>query len=251
MSKVSVVTVVKNDSDGLKETINSLLLQTLTDWECLIISAPSSDDTQRIADSFVKSDIRIFHHHETHPGIYSSMNQGVKLANAPFVVFMNAGDTFKSPLSAEVLLSEIQEHNTPLVVGGYSTGKKSYSFRRTSFSAKRFSINRRWGCHQSMMFDKDGIIAAGGFSLEYKIASDFDLVMKMLNNRRGRRISEVVSIIEPNGISNTQISEVLREKQKVRRKHFGRYSVSAMLGDVWTILVFLKINLRLHLKHFD
>ncbi len=245
MSKVSVVTVVKNDSDGLKETIRSLLLQTLSDWECLIISAPSDDDTQMVADSFVKSDNRVSHYHESHPGIYNSMNQGVNLARAPFVIFMNAGDTFKSPRSAETLFLEIQLQNTSLVVGGYSIGKRSYTYKRKSFGIKCFSINRRWGCHQSMIFSRDDIILVGGFSLDYKIASDFDLVMKILSKRKGRRISEIVSVIEPNGISSTQIRKVLTEKQEIRRKHFGKYSLSALLGEVWTLLVLSKINLRL------
>ena len=95
-----------------------------------------------------------------------------------------------------------------------------------------------------MILCKNLVDSVGGFSLDYKIASDFELVLKMLSESKGMRIREVVSVIEPNGISSAQIRKVLSEKQEIRRKHFGRYSLSTLLGEVWTLLVLSKINLR-------
>jgi len=91
---------------------------------------------------------------------------------------------------------------------------------------------------------KNDVNSVGGFSLDYQIASDFDLVLKIVSKSNGMRIRQVVSVIEPNGISSTQIRKVLGEKQEIRRKHFGRYSLSALFGEVWTVLVLSKIKLR-------
>jgi putative colanic acid biosynthesis glycosyltransferase len=242
--EVSVITVVKNDSKGLQKTMSSLFSQTILTWECLIISARSEDDTQTVANEIADSDDRVLHFHESKPGIYEAMNQGLELAKAPAIVFMNAGDIFAFTNAIEVLNKEMLYQNCPIVIGGYSTGEKIFSFRHKSFGPRSFSLNTRWGCHQSMILRKSDVISCGGFSLNYQIASDFELVLKMLSESKGIRIREVVSVIEPNGISSTQIRKVLSEKQEIRRKHFGKYSLSSLLGEVWTLLVLSKINLR-------
>ena len=197
-----------------------------------------------IATQIADSDDRITHIQENAPGIYEAMNQGLELAKAPAIIFMNAGDVFAFSNAIEVLNKEMLYQNCPIVIGGYSTGEKIFSFRHKSFGARSFSLNTRWGCHQSMILRKSDVTSCGGFSLDYKIASDFELVLKILSESKGIRIREVVSVIEPNGISSTQIRKVLSEKQEIRQKHFGKYSLSALLGEVWTLLVLSKINFR-------
>lgn len=242
--EVSVITIVKNDSTGLEKTVRSLLTQSFLDWECLIISAPSEDDSQTIANQIARLDARITHYEETTPGIYESMNQGVGLAKGNYVIFLNAGDVFANLKSIGILYKEILNSNFPVVIGGYSTGEKEYFFKSKNFGPNRFSLNIRWGCHQSMIFKLDEVKSVGRFSQHYKLASDFDLVLKLTKKNSGNRISDVVSIIDPNGISNTQILNVLNEKQKIRRDFFGRFSPGLFLGTIWTYLVLGKINLR-------
>jgi glycosyltransferase involved in cell wall biosynthesis len=248
--QVSVITVVKNDSAGLEKTLLSLIDQIFINWECLIISASSEDDTRAVANQFARGDARVTHYFESTPGIYQSMNQGVGIARGPYIVFMNAGDVFANPNSIEILFNEILESNYPVVVGGYSTGEKEYSFKPIKFGLTRFSLNRRWGCHQSMLFNLAEVKSVGKFSEQYKLASDFELVLKLVKKKPGRRLREVVSIIDPNGISNTQIKKVLKEKQKIRSEIFGRYALNLSLGHFWTYLVLGKIRLRLFITEF-
>ena len=242
--EISVITLVKNNSAGLENTLDSMLSQTFTNWECLIISAKSQDDTQSVADAMARTDSRIVHHHETAQGIYQSMNQGIFLANAPYIIFMNSGDIFGFTHAMDVLRKEIVAEKHSVVVGGYSTGGVIYSFNPMEFGSKRFSLNRRWGCHQSMIFNKHEILSQGGFSPKYKISSDFDLVLKLVGTSRGKRIGEVISVIEPDGISSTQILEVLREKQQIRKSYFGTFSPNTLFGYFWTFAVRLKIESR-------
>lgn len=242
--QVSVITVVKNDSAGLEKTLLSLQVQTFINWECLIISAFSEDETKAVANQFAKRDFRIKHYHEKSPGIYPSMNLGIELAGGSYAIFMNAGDEFANANVVGILHNEIFEGNYSVVVGGYSTGDKEFRFKPRNFGPYRFSINRRWGCHQSMIFKLVDVKYANGFSEQYKLASDFELVLKLVNKKAGKRISEVVSIIDPNGLSNTQIRLVLNEKQKIRREFFGSFTLNFLLGKFWTYLVSGKIRLR-------
>ena len=241
---ISIVTVVKDDAAGLQTTISSLLSQSLYNWECLIISAKSSDDTRKTAELLAAQDSRIIHFNEKNPGIYQSMNQGVSIAKAPYLIFMNAGDVFAITTAMELLQHQIITEKCSIVVGGYMTGSKSYSFKPKKFGPRAFSINRRWGCHQSMIFNRETVLKSGGFSLNFKIASDFDLVLRMLAQGNAKRIREVISIIDPNGVSNSDIRRVLREKQQIRNQFFGKFSFESLEGKVWTATVLTKINVR-------
>jgi glycosyltransferase involved in cell wall biosynthesis len=242
--EISIVTVVKNDSLGLQATLSSLFSQLISNWECLIISAESKDDTRMIADLKASLDPRVIHLHEDYPGIYQAMNQGASKAKAPYLIFMNAGDIFSFNRATEVLLQNIVLEKCPVVVGGYASAGETYSFKSKKFGPRAFSINRRWGCHQSMILDRRMVLNHGGFSLDFKIASDFDLVLKMVKHAKGKRIDEVISIIDPNGVSSTGIRTVLKEKQEIRNQIFGKFSLESVEGKIWTFLVIARITLR-------
>lgn len=246
--EISVITVVKDDSAGLTHSLNSLRTQTFLNWESLIISAPSEDETQSVADQIAESDFRITHHRENTPGIYQAMNQGIRLAQAPFVIFMNAGDIFAQPKAIEILYKEILYRDSPIVVGGYSTEQKVYTFKPRNFGPQSFSLNRRWGCHQSMIFNKHEVLSLDGFKEGLNLAADFELVLKLVTKKKGVRITELVSIVNPYGISNLQIRKTLAQKQEIRVAHFGRFSINVLLGTLWTYLVVFKICSRNFLR---
>ena len=176
------------------------------------------------------------------------MNQGLRLAQAPFVIFMNAGDIFAQPKAIEILYKEILCWNSVVVVGGYSTGQKEYRFKPKSFGPQSFSLNKRWGCHQSMIFNKHEVLSLDGFTEGFNLAADFELVLKLVTRKKGIRINELVSIVDPYGISNTQIRKTLAQKQEIRMAHFGRFSINVLLGTFWTHLVIVKICSRNFLR---
>jgi putative colanic acid biosynthesis glycosyltransferase len=242
--KISIITVVKNDACGLQATLDSLFTQSVCEWECLIISGKSRDKTQITADLNAFRDARITHLEEEKSGIYQAMSQGVCCAKADYVIFMNAGDVFAFNGAVELILGKIINENRPVVIGGYAADGKSYSFKPRDFGPRDFSINRRWGCHQSMIFDKRLLLESGGFSLEYCLASDFDLVLRMIRNTKGLRIAEVISVIDSTGVSNANIRQVLKEKQEIRARFFGKGSVQKFEGAIWTLFVISKINSR-------
>lgn len=249
--EISIITVVKDDSPGLQATLSNLFTQTFGNWECLIISATSEDDSQKTADLIAKEDKRVIHIHEETTGIYQAMNQGAQIAKAPYLVFMNAGDIFAFEGALASLHREITRIKFPVVVGGYEVSGKKFSLKTQEFSARDFSKNRRWGCHQSMIFSRSVLLERGGFSTKYRIASDFDLVLRMIKDTKGLRVRELISVIDPNGISNTDIRTVLKEKQEIRTHIFGNVSLERFEGIIWTFLVISKIRVRNLLSKFE
>ena len=90
--KISIITVNYNDKKGLEKTINSVVNQSFTDIEFLVIDGNSSDGSKEIIEKY-KSKINYWVS-EPDLGIYNAMNKGIKAAKGEFIIFMNAGDSF-------------------------------------------------------------------------------------------------------------------------------------------------------------
>lgn len=104
--KISVISVVRNDLNGLKKTTASVLSQTATDFEYIILDGGSNDGTLDYIKSLVFKGVW---KSEPDKGIYNAMNKAVGMAQGDYVLFMNAGDTFydKDVLrKAEIIIGE-------------------------------------------------------------------------------------------------------------------------------------------------
>lgn len=90
---VSVVMTVYNAQEYLAEAIQSILDQTFTDYEFIIVDDCSTDKSLQIAQVFQQKDPRIqIHHHEQNMGISGARNTGVKLAQGKYIAWMDADD---------------------------------------------------------------------------------------------------------------------------------------------------------------
>jgi glycosyltransferase involved in cell wall biosynthesis len=90
---VSIVMIVYNAQEYLAEAIQSILGQTFTDYEFIIIDDCSIDNSLQIAQEFQQKDSRIkIHHHEQNMGIAGARNTGLKLAQGKYIAWMDADD---------------------------------------------------------------------------------------------------------------------------------------------------------------
>lgn len=90
MPKLSIITVNLNNAAGLRKTIESVISQTYTDFECLIIDGGSTDGSVEIINEY---DEKITYWvSEPDKGIYNAMNKGILQAKGEYCLFLNSGD---------------------------------------------------------------------------------------------------------------------------------------------------------------
>lgn len=93
---VSVIMPAYNSEKFIIEAINSVVSQTLTDWELLVIDDGSTDDTQRIVADFAEKDSRIqFLVNEANMGVAKTRNKGLAVCRGQYVALLDSDDYYK------------------------------------------------------------------------------------------------------------------------------------------------------------
>ena len=102
-SLISVITITRNDLDGLRLTCDSVESQSFGSYEHIIIDGCSSDGTLNFLNNLIST--KVIWESEADRGIYHALNKGAKLASGSWIIFMNSGDVFKSSTVLENVLS--------------------------------------------------------------------------------------------------------------------------------------------------
>ncbi len=92
----SVVIATYNRAHLLNRALNSLLIQTMEDWEAIVVDDGSEDNTSQLIESYVKADKRIHYFKKEHSGVALTKNKGIELAKGQFVTFLDSDDAYKA-----------------------------------------------------------------------------------------------------------------------------------------------------------
>ncbi len=243
---VSVVTVVKDHELGLLDTYQSLQSQVCGDWENIIIVGKSQDNTLRNAHTLAAKDKRVFVIEDKVQGIYPAMNLGIEYSAGEYLWFMNAGDKFSDSSVLGAGLDLIEKSNTDIVLGGHKIQGDpcKFNFLDGDLTVKNFIYNRRSGCHQSMVFRKSAVLHESCYNVIFKLASDYDLVIRFLNKKSGVKTRKVFSLIEPGGLTDQGLKLMHQEKHRIRMANIGSSPTSCWKSYTWMCLALGKIELK-------
>lgn len=88
---ISIIIPTYNSAKYVEESIDSVLNQNYTNWECLVIDDGSTDNTKEIISGFLK-DKRIRYHYQSNSGLSASRNYGLSLAKGDYIQFLDSDD---------------------------------------------------------------------------------------------------------------------------------------------------------------
>ena len=88
--KLSIITINRNNAAGLRRTIESVVSQTYTEFEYIIIDGASTDESVDVIKEY--ADKITFWVSEPDNGIYNAMNKGILKAKGEYLLFLNSGD---------------------------------------------------------------------------------------------------------------------------------------------------------------
>lgn len=183
--KVSIITVTYNSAKTLTDTIQSVLGQTYTDIEYIIVDGASSDGTIDIIKQFEPLfNGRMRWVSEKDHGMYDAMNKGIKMATGDVIGILNSDDYYTSNNVIERMISAFSNPETDAVYGDIHFIRDGYPNKCVRYySSKHFSPKLlRFGfmpAHPSFYCRSSVYKKVGSYKTDYKIGSDYDMMVRM------------------------------------------------------------------------
>jgi len=217
--KISVITASFNSEETIERTIQSVISQTWDDIEYIVIDGKSSDQTLKIIEKY-HSHIAYFIS-EPDSGIYDAMNKGLKKATGDIVCYLNSDDIYSSVMVLEHVVNCFKKNQIDVIFGGVSFFRKNnplkikrvYKFDK--FDASLFAYG--WmPAHPATFIKRTLMIQNGLFDTEFKIAGDFDYLLRMFKNLKfSYECTENIFIhMQMGGASNKNlITKILLNKE--------------------------------------
>ena len=112
--KLSIIVPVYNVSGWLPETVDSILAQTLRDFELILVDDGSTDGSGEICDCYAAKDSRVVVIHQKNAGVSAARNAGVAAARGDFIGFTDSDDIIEADMY-QVLMSLAEKHNADVV----------------------------------------------------------------------------------------------------------------------------------------
>jgi len=216
--RLSVAMAVYNNAPFLAEAIESILAQTMGDFEFLIVNDGSTDGSTAIIDSYAERDRRIRPIHQANRGLVASLNLMIDEARAPLIARMD-GDDISLPERFERQIA-FMDANPDYGVVGTSThdidehGRLSLNedFHPLDHDAFLAALeNGPWLCHPSVVMRRDVVRAAGGYRAAFRHCEDYDLWLRLSETTRLCTIPDRLFHYRrsPNQVSSAHVLEQL------------------------------------------
>lgn len=225
MPKISVITVVYNGADLIEKTIESVVHQSYSNIEYLIIDGKSKDNTIEIVKQYETKITKWIS--EPDRGLYDAMNKGLELATGDFVLFMNAGDYFYNEKVVENVFNNFDEE-TDVLYGEVMMVNEKYEpiGTRTEITTRKLPKELSWKsmklgmvvCHQAFIPRRE-------ICPKYiadNLSADIDWVIKILKrSRKNVNTNQIIANFLIGGVSKQRHQQSLQDRFQVLQKHFG------------------------------
>lgn len=228
--KISIITAVRNSRATLADTLDSALAQDHPDKELIVVDGASTDGTLDVIRRYAGQLARVIS--EPDHGIYDALNKGLHLATGEVVGFLHADDRYADNRVLSRIAAAFTDPTVEAIYGDLvyvsqtDTGRVIRHWRAGEYQPARL----HWGWmppHPTLYLRRALYERHGGFDLRYRIAADYDLMLRLLSRIKGRVVylPEVLVRMRLGGASNRSLRQILRKSwedyQALRTNRMG------------------------------
>lgn len=245
----SILVVCLNPGDKLKNTLQSILKQTFTDYEVIVKDGGSKDGSLDCIGEL--ADCRIKQVCKKDTGIYDAMNQAVLEASGQYAYYLNCGDFFYD----ENVLAKMEKLicQNPAKHGIYYgniferlTGQEIYSNPKLD----AFGCYRNVPCHQACFYDRE-LLALHPFDTKYLVRADYEQFLwcfftKTLEEPVKFLYQDIlIADYEGGGFSETKENRKLsaKEHREIVYQYMSRGQVLKYRAVMWITLAPLRTKI--------
>jgi glycosyltransferase involved in cell wall biosynthesis len=215
MPKISVIIPTYNRSELLKEAIKSVLNQSYSDFEIIVVDDGSTDDTRAVVTSYNSS--KIIYFFQENRGRSSARNRGIKLARGEYVAFLDSDDIFM-PNKLELQAGFLDENESYGMVYSYAKNVDEDG----QCLAHHYDGNLSGLVYPDMLFIKNNFITTptvmvrakilseiGGFDIKMHMCEDLDLWRRIARKYKVMQLTEVLAHVRIRSHEKPDIIELL------------------------------------------
>ncbi|MES2284324.1 MAG: glycosyltransferase family 2 protein [Bacteroidota bacterium] len=223
---ISIITIVYNGAKYIERTINSVINQTYHNIEFIIIDGGSTDQTLDIIKKY--EDKITFWKSEPDLGIADAFNKGISVAKGSIIGFVNSDDWYEDD-TIEKVVGYFDSYS--VVFGDVQFWEKNKKTHRTYGDHNRLHHGMTIA-HPAVFVKKEIYNKYGLFNLEYKIAMDYEFILRLYFNKVSfYNIESILVNMSLGGLSDRKWLEACIEERKIK----GLY-----IGKIWSYYCFIK-----------
>lgn len=213
---LSIITITRENRDGLAVSTNSLSAQTQRHFEWIVIDGASTDGTADLMEKSHRGPD--FFQSEPDDGLYDAMNKGIEKTNGEYTLFLNAGDSLPAADTLALIYQDLSSRRPDFLYGdALEQGLDGQRHYKTARPHTRAALGL-FTHHQAMIY-KTSILKAMRYSPEYKIAADYDLTLRFLKRTNSIHYLEApLCIFAAGGLSQTSAHQGRAEQFAIRKK---------------------------------
>ena len=234
LTKVSIITVVYNNVEYIKNAIQSVLSQDYLNIEYIVIDGNSNDGTISAIKEF--EDQIDYFFSSSDKGIYDALNKGIEISTGEIIGILHSDDLFIDTKVVSEMVSKLQSEDaefifSDLIIVNPETKKIIRYYMANYF--KPWMLRIGWVPPHPTVFMKKTIYDEfGDYSLDYEIASDFDYFLKIFYGRKihWTYLNRITVVMGSKGVSNSGISNKILMAKEIRR--------ALKNNKVWSLSIF-------------
>lgn len=196
MPKLSVIMPSYNSAKYLKEAISSVLEQSFSDFELIIIDDGSTDNTQDILKAFDDKRLKLLRNGKN-LGIVASLNHGLKLATGDYIIRFDSDDVMLAG-RLEKQTKFLDNNPEMVVVGSWAEtidengqGLGAYDYPPQDDAAiRKYILKHNPFIHSSTAIRRETLLKANGYRQAFIHIEDYELWTRLLRLGQGANLSE-------------------------------------------------------------
>lgn len=220
----SIITITYNAADTVEPTLRSIAEQTCKLYEHLVIDGASTDNTLQLVNRAANPLTTIVS--EPDRGLYDAMNKGLARAIGDYVIFLNAGDSFHSPDTLQLIADAAMDNDYPGIIYGQTdivdSDRRRIGPRHLTapevLELKSFA-DGMVVCHQAFVALRK---ITEPFDLRYRFSADYEWCLRCLRkSRRNQYIDAVLIDYLNEGVTTRNHRKSLLERFKIMCRYYG------------------------------
>lgn len=216
----SIITVVLNEKEALKNTIQSVKEQKYQDYEYIVVDGKSTDGTLEIIRGYKQRMPQLIYISEKDDGIYDAMNKGIGLAKGEYVLFLGAGDVFYNTN----VLQQVAHYKGHDIIYGYGIFSSGIQVgEKIGCKLSKIGILLDHCVAHQATYTKSELLKKYPFNEKYKAYADQDFLIHMYKIKKNfYYINQPLCYYDGTGFSSREENRIkyLDDHLKIMKQYY-------------------------------